>query len=239
MVEYPEDAYQVNSEAAPLRVAIVDDNKTRRDSLTFTLEDAGLNPIAIESTSSLSEAVRTIHDSADVAVCDHRLSKNGYAAFTGAELVAALYSDGIPAILITAFQDDDLSIRAHRQQIPRLLVGDEVGDAELLKVAVAAAVDEVGAKRVPPDRQTHTSFVRVEYIEEEAGDIVVYAFVPQWSEESGIKFPLELIPETIRDQVVPGTKLLAEVNTGATDRKDVFLTNFSLSPEPAEDDNLA
>ncbi len=225
----------------PLRVAIVDDNKGRRDTLSFTLEDAGLTPVPIEGTTSLDldEAVRIIHDSADAAVCDHRLSKNGYATFSGAELVAALYSSGVPAILITAFQDDDLSISSYRQYIPRLLVGDEISDSELLTVAVAAAVDEVVAKRVPEDRRTHQSFVRIDNIVNEAGREVVYAFIPQWSGEVGIKFPFDLIPLEIRKSVTQGDKLLAEVNTGAADRKDVFLTDFATSPEPAEDDDLA
>ncbi len=224
---------------APLRVAIVDDNKLRRDTLGFTLEDVGLRPVPIAGTSSLAEAVGIIRNSADVAVCDHRLSKNGYAPYTGAELVAALFSEGVPAILITAFQDDDFSIREHRQQIPRLLVGDDAGDGELLKTAVESAMDEVTKRNVPPDRQMHKAFVRVEYVDHEAGETVVYAFVPQWSDESGIKFPLDLIPEAIRHSVAEGTRLLADVNTGAADRKDVFLANFSLAPEPAEDDNLA
>jgi CheY-like chemotaxis protein len=226
------------SEASAWRVAIVDDNKTRRDSLFFTLEDAGLRPVAIEGASSLTETVRVIHDSADVAVCDHRLSRNAYAPFTGAELVAELYVHGVPAILVTAFQDD-VSIRTHRERIPRLLVGDEVGDADMLKVAVEAAIEEVAAKHIPADRQRHRSFIRVEYIEEDEGRKIVYAFVPQWSEESGIRFPLDLIPEAIRDSIIPGTKLLAEVNTGATDVRDVFVADFSLAPEAADDDELA
>lgn len=239
MGEYPTDDGQVSAPSAQLRVAVVDDNKNRRESLRFTLEDVGLEPVLIGSTASIEEAVRTIHDSADAAVCDHRLSKNSYAPFTGAELVAALYSRGIPAVLITAFQDDDFSIRAHRQRIPRLLVGDDAGDGDLLKVAISSAVDEVTAGNVPPDRQAHTSFLRIEYIEEEAGKVVVYGFVPQWSEDSGIKFPLDLVPEAMRDDVEPGKKLLADVNTGAAERKDVFLTNFAPSPEPADDDSLA
>ena len=103
------------------RVALVDDDPTAATALSVILEDAGYEAIEIvDPLESINAAVARIQRVASAAICDHRLSPRGLASFSGAELVAQLYSTAFPAVLISQYFkiDQNVSIRRYREQDP-------------------------------------------------------------------------------------------------------------------------
>jgi hypothetical protein len=53
-----------------------------------------------------------------------------------------------------------------------------------------------------------------------------------------IRFPLSLVPDELRDQVVQDGHLIAMVNIGAERSEDLYLHSFEAAPEPALEDSL-
>ena len=78
---------------------------------------------------SIDGAIAQIRRVASAAVCDHRLSPRGLAHFSGAELVAQLYTTKLSRLCSSANTSrltKNVSIRKYRSRIPMLLARDEV-----------------------------------------------------------------------------------------------------------------
>ena len=227
------------------RVALVDDDPTAADMLSVLLEDAGYEAIGVEPlTESIDGAIAQISKVASAAICDHRLSPRWRTCFSGAELVAQLYENAFPAVLISQYLmvDQDLSIRKYRSKIPILLARDEVGP-EQLSDAIRICTDEIDGQRLP-HRKAWRTLVRVVAKDTEGGEDVLDAIVPGWRPNEAVRFPAELLgrctnvlPKGRNDRLE--LRFFARVNIGAENARDLYFEGFEPAIEPQNDNILA
>ena len=226
------------------RVALVDDDPIAAATLKVLLEDAGYEAVGVEPPlDSIDGAIAQIKRVASAAVCDHRLSPRGLAHFSGAELVAQLYTIEFPAVLISQYFkiDQDVSIRKFRNKVPVLLARDEVGPEEIVD-AIRVCTNEIGGQLLP-QRKGWRTLVRVVAKDTEGGEDVVDAIIPGWRTDEAVRFPAELLglhknalPERPSDRL--GLRFFASVNIGAEDARDLYFENFEPAIEPQNADIL-
>ena len=221
-------------------VAIIEDDQDHSNVLVFTLEDAGFNPKQIENKqySEVSELVHIISNEADYAICDHRLTWNNYAQFSGAELVFDLYDRQIPSILTSNYTTIDINtkIRKYLINIPVLLHSDRCTEDEIVKgfdLCEKEFNNEVSTQRRP-----HKSLLLIENVEMGLGEKLIEVFIPSLTFDERIQFPINMVQESLRESVLKGARLFAEINIGANKSDEVFLKNFELAPEPGDLDGL-
>ena len=220
------------------KVALVDDDPTAAATMKVLLEDAGYEPIGVESPlESIHDALAQIKGMAGAAICDHRLSPRGLASFSGAELVAQLYESSFPAVLISQYFkiDQNVSIRKYRSKIPILLARDELGPDQLAD-AIQACTDEIRGQ-MSPHRKAWRTLVRVVAKDTEGGEDVLDAIIPGWRPDEAVRFPAELLgsykrelPEGRSDRLQ--LRFFARVNIGAEDARDLYLEGFEPANEP-------
>jgi len=220
-------------------IAIIDDDFLEADVTSITVQDAGFEPLIVrerfESEIALAAAIR---ERAQAAICDHRLSPRGYAQYYGASVVAELFRQGVPALLVTQFlnQDNAVSIRQHRRYIPVLLRRSEIND-EQIKAGLVDCAKEIRGEFLP-GRKPWRSLIRVESTGNEDNQSVVDVIIPSWNPKESLRFPASLVPEELRESLRPGLRLLAMVNIGAEKAEDLFFYDFELAPEPVPESEL-
>ena len=227
------------------RVALVDDDPAERDALSVQLEDAGFEPIVVDSLNlTVDSAVEQLRTIAVAAVCDHLLSPRGLANFTGAELVAGLYDRQFPAVLLSGYlqNDQDGVIRRYRDKIPVLLSRKETS-SRYLKDGITTCLDEISGD-VNPERLGMRSLIRVVERRRENNDDIVNVIVPAWNQEESVRFPTSLLGEFVTmlpesGEVQPRLYFIGTVNIGAESAGDLYFTAFELAPELRDDDGLA
>ena len=227
------------------RVAIVDDVAEQARMAAGVAEEADLVPSIISehdgsfgSTDELMQRVRSTRSQA--VICDHRLSQTGFARFTGAEFVANLFREGIPAVLLSTFSsiDSETSIRLHRTYIPSLIKRNALDPDELL-TALRRCESELEGY-IHPERKLWRTLVRILEVSRESHIPVADAIVHTWDPDYAIRFPLDLIDnESIKTAVTRSDnfpiRLFASVNVGCRDESDLFFQSFDWAPEPDED----
>ena len=226
------------------KVALVDDDPIAAATLKVLLEDAGYEAVGVEPPlDSIDSAIAQIRRVASAAVCDHRLSPRGLAHFSGAELVAQLYTTEFPAVLISQYFkiDQDVSIRKFRNKIPILLARDEVGPEEIVD-AIRVCTNEIGGQRLP-QRKGWRTLVRIVAKDTEGGEDVVDAIIPGWHPDEAVRFPAELLGSHKNALPVGRTdrlelRFFAKVNIGAEDARDLYLEGFEPAKEPLNDNSF-
>lgn len=213
------------------RVLIVDDNPDYRESLCEQVEDAGLEPV--ESTHHLGrtqDLVDLAQERADAAFCDHHLKGSGYADFDGAEGVAHLYKEQVPAILCTRFLGTShlVDIRRYRRWIPSLITPDEAAEPEAFHRAYETCVREMNGDWVT-SRKPHRTLVEVESVDRGDTSNSVNLIIPAWRTTEVVEMPLGDFPRAIRSDVLPGTALYARVNTAAEEQGELYFEEWELS----------
>ena len=223
-------------------VAVVDDIMGQAETTAGIAEEARLVPSIISEadgvfhyTQQLLEIVQDSNCSA--VICDHRLAQTGFASFTGAEFVASLYDQGMPAVLLSTFSaiDGDTSIKLHRARIPSLIPRSDL-DPRKIMVGLSLSESEL-AGRTSPERRPWRTLVRIEGISKEGNTPVAEAIVHTWKPDLAIRYPLALIEDSsIRQHLTKNqswpVRLFAEVNVGCDDANDLFLRSFEWAPEP-------
>ena len=228
-----------------MAVAVVDDSADAVKALSITLEDADLVPRAIGGGfNSIDAAVEFIHASTQAAVCDHRLSAGGYANFYGAQLVAELYAERHPAVLLTQYADvDQLSIREFRDRIPVLLSRDEAESDNIVQ-SLNICKDEIDGK-IMPSRMPWRTLVRFESKYRIGAFEAVDAVIPGWDPHQTVGIPITLLPGDIRTVVDSrvdsdlGIRTFAYVNIGAESKIDLFMYGFEMATTPRANDGLS
>ena len=234
-------AQVTTTDAAAIRIAVVDDDPEERARLAYDLEDCDFKPVVIEGQFGphIENLVGKILDTNVMAcLCDHRLNPRGMAQFEGAAVVAHLIGRKIPAVLITQYanQDNDVSIRKWRSQIP-VVVDREHFSADRLREYLGMCQREIEGKR-SPTRISHRSIIQIEGITQRGSEEVVEAIIPQWRAHEVVTFPASTVPTALYPQLRERKILLAHVNTGASSQEELFLERFEQAPEPARDENL-
>ncbi|HDH50601.1 MAG TPA: hypothetical protein ENH04_04260 [Nitrospirae bacterium] len=223
------------SRSTPPVIAVIDDDETERFLLSDDLRKWGYQSESFKGNytdvKSLISEVRA--KQSDFVICDNHLQQAGYARFFGAEAVVALIQSGIPSILVTQHQDSDVTrLKKWRPQLPVILDKSNID-----KRNVELAFDKCSAEVkgiVAPDRRPYRVLMEVDGLYETE----VIAFVDAWRPRESVSFPLNLLG-SLAGSIGEGTLLLAEVNIGATNRRELFFTKFELAPEPDPDDGLS
>lgn len=220
----------------PPVVAVVDDDETERFLLSDDLRNWGYQVESFKgSYANVPALIREIKAKrSDFVICDNHLQQAGYAGFFGAEAVVDLNQSGIPSILVTQHQDTDATrLKKWRAKLPVILDKNNINQ-RIVELAFEKCIAEVNGT-IAPDRLPVRVLVEVDAI----FDNEVIVFVDSWALRESISFPLNLLDHLDKNVITVGTLLLADVNIGATNRRDLFFSNFELAPEPDSDDGLA
>lgn len=212
------------------RIAVVDDNNDVAQNIAEELRIDKLVPLIqhgpYREIEQLLNSVR--RDEAQALVCDHRLNSGSYANFYGAEVVASLYKEGFPCVLMTSYSrsDFDPEIRRYRRFIPSLLGGSEV-TATTIQSGLEDCIKEFeGVYRI--GRKPLRTIVRIDTIETQGKMEYVYAVVPAWDPSTIVGFPYNLLSNEIKSHLKKGTRLFAEVNIDAREADELFFDKFEL-----------
>ena len=224
------------------RVAVVDDIRGQAQTTAGIAEEARLVPSIISEPDGVFQRIQQLlqlvkKSNCSAVICDHRLSQTGFASFTGAEFVASLYDQGVPAVLLSTFSaiDGDTSIKLHRARIPSL-IPRSVLDPRNIVVGLKRSESEL-AGHTAPERKPWRTLVRIEGISREGDTPIAEAIVHTWKPDLAIRYPLALIEDlSIRHHLANNrswpVRLFAEVNVGCDDANDLFLRSFEWAPEP-------
>ncbi|MDK1287426.1 response regulator [Pseudoalteromonas umbrosa] len=218
------------------KIAIVDDDPNSRKNMKFRVEDSGFEPVIIEGTfgNNKKRLIDTILG-LDLygVVSDHHLSPGKMASFFGAELLADLYDNQIPNILITQFfdQDADTSIRKYRQKLPAVIGRGGSDDYDLIGNLLKMSEKEF--KEGPShERKPHRALIRIDNMQRSIGEGLIEGIITNWNSDVTVKFPTELIPKNVQSQMNRDkvNRLLAFVNTGAVDSRELYISDIHLAP---------
>ena len=187
------------------RVAVIDDDMDQAEATSLEVEEAGFEPIVIRADPPFQrlEELAAVLTQKQVhgAVCDHRLRPRGFSQFNGAPFAAMLYDSRIPSVLVTQYvdMDFDVSIRVCRRKIPVVLSRDAT-DSESIKQGLLECAREIDGQ-VSAFRKPHRSLIRVTDIGNESNEIVLDVIIPSWNPLRAVRFPLSLIPPSLRQTV--------------------------------------
>lgn len=217
------------------KIVIVDDDPNSRESLAFLAEDAGFHPEIISGRYG-NDKEKLINDilsfGAEGVISDHRLQNGQMASFFGADLLASLYDQKIPSVLITQFYDEDAdsSIRLFRDKIPAV-IGRGSQTPELFHELLTFSKRELTAAK-DITRKPHRALIRLEDFKTYRNEDLVEGIVTNWRADTSIRFPIKLIPEDVQEKLKFQNiaHISAFVNIGAIDPKELFITDIHSMP---------
>ncbi len=209
------------------RIAVIDDSAEARKSMAESIEDANLQPIIQQDPlNSIEEIINILKSEADAAVFDHRLKPGNYAAFQGSEAVYALYEIHFPALLITAYSQEDIdNIRPHRRKIP-VMIKSGMLEPRIIIEGIQQCLDEFDNIYIK-ERKPRRVLLRIDDIDSS----FVFIIMPSWDSNTGLKLPLSIFPEHL-GEIKLGMRLFAEVNIGASKNEDLYFDRFEIAEEP-------
>jgi CheY-like chemotaxis protein len=233
------------------KIAIVDDDKVARESLSQMLDFIGFEPFIVENTfTKVEDLAKYIKENSQAVICDHRLSDHGLASFTGSELMPSLYKSKFPSILMTQYTETDInvSIRKYRDQIPVILERDELVELDMVEDRVNKGFETCSQEfkgLMSSARRPHRTLIHIIDVTSDSGEDVAEVFVPSWNPYRAVRFPVSQIPEellsTVKSQLDRQEEawLFARVNTGAEKADELYFTLFESAPELDDNDGLA
>ena len=231
------------------KVAVVDDERFTAEVAADIAEEADLVPTIIsdgdgpfQEVVQLLERIRTL--GCEAVVCDHRLSGTPFASFLGAELMASLYDEHIPGLLLSTFagEDSDSTIRLFRARIPCLVSRGHLDPDNMLQ-GLRLCESELN-DNFAPERYPRRTLVRVVNVSSSSSSVdsgtVVEAIMHSWDPDCSVRFPLDLIDDPQIQQLLLNDfsgelRLFAQVNIDCQDSMDLFFQDFELAPEPHAD----
>ncbi len=94
--------------------------------------------------------------------------------------------------------------------------------------------DPIELTQVEPSHENGlcSTIIEIENIRHEGDDDIVDAIVVSWNPYQTIHFPLSLIPQEIRGKISKNMLLLARVNVGAKNERELVFEDIKLPPEP-------
>ena len=222
------------------RVAIIDDVPDAALAIIHALEDIDVHAYLVESCESIDDLVTGIVNNSDAAIFDHRLSYGGFANVTGAELASMAVCRGHPAILVTQYMDQeaDVSIRKHRQHLPVVLRRQDADEPNEIMAAFDRCREEMSSG--PTDERTpQRTIIKIQDIVQLGAETVVDATIHGWkSQQSAVRFPLSLVPEAIRRDLIAGSLLAVTTNIRADEQGELYFRDFERLPEIDPEDGL-
>ncbi|MEA2276318.1 MAG: hypothetical protein QOC78_1278 [Solirubrobacteraceae bacterium] len=224
--------------AIPKQVAVVEDDRESGDAICARLARRGFEPqLVMPVEPGLDATVAEVKRVSGVALCDHRLRDGLQVAFSGAELVAELFSQDFPSVLFTGVQPEEKhSIRRNLDRIPGFLHRDDDGGLGAPKLigALQDSVDEVLGHAPPPYRRARRTPITVIGTHLTGGEALVEIVVSGWSGGQAIKWPADVLAEPWRRRPgdAEGRTFFGWSNIGETNPEKIFLRD--VEPEPLE-----
>ncbi len=212
------------------KVTVVDDDAEDRDALVEELADYGFVSEIITGHYA-SDIKRMVDDvvahGSDLVICDYKLQPQRLASFSGAELVAQLYSLKIPSILLTMYKSPArVDILRLKDRIP-LVVGRDEFDQEKLPTYLDVCKNEIDGNPID-SRQPHRVVIRVEDVRfVNKHDFVCDVVIPSWRPGHAVTIPKECFNENIQKSIKAGNRYLGYVNIDAINEDDLYLTSIS------------
>jgi len=93
--------------------------------------------------------------------------------------------------------------------------------------------------KASPTKRLYTSIMRVEDVRNEDGNEVVEVALMNWNPHLTVRFPVSLVPQSLRAKLNRDVLLIAEVNVGAKKAEDLSFEAIRLAPELDPYDGLA
>ncbi|MGI4820706.1 MAG: hypothetical protein ACRYFV_05785 [Janthinobacterium lividum] len=220
---------------------IVDDEKIGREMGLSIADDLDIPARAItgkyRSVDQLLAEVMKDHTNIGV-LCDHKLMPGALANFYGSELVAGLYKQNIPAVLVTQYADNEMetSIREFRRWMPALITRKKL-DEENVKKAFKFCSDELSGI-IPASRIPHRTLVEITSSKKDNEPGVAEAIIRGWNHKKRIGFPITLMPLNIKDRVLQSLAdknrafVFADVNIGAARASELYFESFEWAEKP-------
>ncbi|RKZ54095.1 MAG: hypothetical protein DRR16_00875 [Candidatus Parabeggiatoa sp. nov. 3] len=214
------------------KVAVVNDTATNRDEMAESLIEIGLEPIIQTSRlNSIEDCITTVMNQAEAAILEHHFKSDYYANFRGAEVVAQLYRQHFPSLLVTAWAEADRdNIHPFRRHIP-VLIRSNQAEPESIIGGFEQCLNEF-KNSYSSERKPWRTLVRIEEVHQDSEKTMVYAMVPAWNPRQVVKFPLSLFPMNLQASVEPEARFLAKVNIGATHYDELYFTDFNIVDKP-------
>ncbi len=219
------------------RVVIVDDDPDNAEEVANLVSDSGYQPFPItDLKANLEEMLGLARSRGNVLVCDHRLNVKQSVSYSGASLLAQWIRQGQPGLLLTVLNqtDCDTTIRQHRRTLPVVLPRQGF-DELVFQQGLDDCVAELNGD-LRPWRRPWRTLVHVLERTDERGLTVLDAILPGWKSHVNVRFPIDLLPESLRAKAQPDSYFFAKVNTGAEDVADLYLVDFELAPPVALED---
>lgn len=209
------------------RIALVDDDQRVREGYEQTVAYADMTPVPIKGPSlgNLDTFLNRL-TGVDAGLSDYQLSPSGYAHFNGAQLVAAWYQRGFPAVLCTRYESAEIdNIRPYMPYIPAIVSSKALNPDSFLE-SLRVAKDEISGRyreeRKPWRAQVHV----LEFDELVKGAVLVE--VPSWDGGDVVRIIAEHLPPDIRHMLLPGRRLFARVNLGSVGSNTLYFNDWEL-----------
>ncbi|MET0395398.1 MAG: hypothetical protein ABW277_01095 [Longimicrobiaceae bacterium] len=208
------------------RVSIVDDDDEARQGYQYSIEDLNLTPVSETGPiNSLTEFLAIAQERSDAAICDHHLRKRNYAQFNGAEIVAALYRRGFPALLCTKYETAEVEeIRKHMRWVPVMMKPDQL-DPSSMEEGFMRCIDEFRGD-FQPSRRPWRTLLRVDDVVSDGRRRWFGVIIPAWDSNQVVRVWFDQVPEQIQGIVKPDIRLHAQVNLGAETSAELYFTDW-------------
>jgi hypothetical protein len=182
------------------------------------------------SLRSIDAIINFIRETAQGAICTHRLIQRGPTYFYGAELAAALYDAKIPTLVVTQYTAIDFNgpLRKWRDKLP-IVFNPREFDTDTILDGFDLCMQELQGN-FSKERMPHEVLLNVTNIELEGGEKVVDVNIPyDWDHYQIIRFPMSLIPANLHSQIIRDIWLKAEVNTDARFCDELYFRNITVN----------
>jgi len=170
-------------------------------------------------------------------ITDHRLREYLFASFMGAFAAATFYAMNIAPVLVTRFatEDMDINIRPYLDRIPRVIDRRRGVSPTIYREALETSGHEVLCGEFARSRRQCRSIVQVTDIVEVQGLRQARFEIRQWRKDVTIGFPVDKLPEFVRQTLAKEMFLIAQVNIEAENASELFVKDFELIPSDESD----
>lgn len=209
-----------------VNVGVIDDTPDVRATVSEELKEADFIPYDFAGPyQNTEQLVRELFARTDAAVCDLHLNQRNYAPFSGAEVVHRCYLERFPSVLVSRFtKADNDHIRRYRRWIPVALDYRDANPDSITN-GFTICLREFKSEFVPSRRPWRT-LIRVEDVDPESKPPMVFAIIPAWNPDEGVRFPLDIVPMEMRDNVQADVRIYAKVNIGAESQDELYFQDF-------------
>lgn len=208
------------------RVAIVDDEPFSRETYGYTVENADLTPVPQEGPLGTLDDFTTagMREQADAVLCDFKLGVKKYANFSGAELVARSYRDGLPSLLCTRWETAELfKILPYRRWIPALITPAELNEESLI-LGLEECIYELTGRFTVARRPWRTQVHFLQHDEDYPN--AVFAELPAWDIGEVVKIDTSKLPATMSNRSLEDYRCHAQANLAAGSVDNLYICDW-------------